>query len=71
MVRIRERDQPRKKEDTDLSLHPSPVVSPIPPLSNLPSRCLTLLCGVSLASLGCFEQVLVVDISERFDALDK
>lgn len=59
-----------KEDDTNLSLHPSPVVSPMPPLSSLPSRCLTLRCGVSLASLRCFEEVLVVDISERLDKLD-
>jgi hypothetical protein len=36
-----------------LSLHPKPVVRPILPLNNLPSRCLTRLLGVSLESLGC------------------
>lgn len=63
------RAHPRKK-DTHLSLHPRPVVNPIPPWSNLPSRCLTLLRGVSLVSLACFEHVLVVDINDRFDAFE-
>lgn len=37
---------------TDLSLHPRPVVSPIPPFNKRPSRCRVLLLTVSLSSLN-------------------
>jgi len=54
-----------------LSLHPKPVVSPIPPLSSLPSRCLVRLLGVSLASLRCLDDVLTFEARDRLDALER
>jgi len=38
---------------SSLSLHPNPVVNPIPPLNNLPSLCLALRLSVSLSSRTC------------------
>lgn len=71
---------------SSLSLHPKPVVRPIPPLNNLPSRCLTRLLGVSLESFGCllpvellvtndasewFEKVLRLDWREACEAMER
>ena len=44
-------DVKKQLNESYLSLHPRPVVNPMPPLSNLPSRCLTRRVRVSLSSL--------------------
>jgi hypothetical protein len=55
---------------SSLSLHPKPVVRPMPPLNNLPSRCLTRLLGVSLESFGCLLPVELFVSSEASEWLD-
>lgn len=53
---------------SSLSLHPRPVVRPMPPFSSFPSRCLVRLLGVSLESLRCLDEVLE---SDTLEALEK
>lgn len=53
---------------SSLSLQPKPVVRPMPPLNNLPSRCLTRLLGVSLESFGC---LLPVELFVSNEASEK
>lgn len=55
---------------SSLSLHPKPVVRPIPPLNNLPSRCLTRLLGVSLESFGCLLPVELFVSKEASEKLE-
>lgn len=62
-----------KDGDAYLSLQPKPVVRPMPPLNNLPSRCLTRLLGVSLESFGCLlpvELLVSNETSEKEDWKD-
>ena len=48
----------KERKEKNLSLQPSPVVRPMPPLNKPPSRCLLRRLGVSRSSLSLLTDVI-------------